>query len=109
MTLKPIATTPTENKVLAALAIIGLLVPNGVFIYFFFTDPEIAKEALGNPISLVFICEAFFLMFLFAWLLKKWSIARPNGFIFILMSMIGSMAFSVPATLYLIFKRRNSD
>jgi hypothetical protein len=76
-------------------------VPNGIFIYFFLTDPGMAKAALTNPISLVFITEAFFLMFLLAWLLGKVACQRPTGMGFILLSLIGSMVCSVPATLWL--------
>lgn len=93
-----------ELKVIAALAVFGFLVPNGIFIYFSLTDYEMTKDALSNPISLVFVCEAFFLMLLFAWVLHRAGISRPSGAAFILMSLIGSMVFSVPATLYLMFR-----
>lgn len=100
--MKTITLTGKEAKVLAALAVFGFLIPNGVFIYSIFTHPETVKSALTNPISFVFIAEAFFLMFLFAWLLEKAEMKKPSGLVFIIMSLIGGMVFSVPATLYLI-------
>jgi len=66
----------------------------------------VAKIALSNPISLVFITEAFLLMFLVAWLLKKASSTKPTGKTFIIMSILGGMVFSVPATIYLLFRKK---
>ena len=97
-----------ELKVLAALAVFGILVPNGIFIYFALTDLGAMKAALSNPVSLTFIGEAFFLMFLFAWVLYRGGVRRPSGAVFIVMSLVGSMVFSVPATLYVIFRSDGS-
>lgn len=98
----------TEYTFLTLLAFFGATIPNGIFIYYFFTSPETTKAALTNPISLVFIIEAFVLMFLFAWLLAKMSLGRLSGKIFILMSLLGSMVFSVPVALYVILKDKSS-
>ena len=104
--MKPFVLSSTELRVLAALAVFGLLVPNGVFVYYYFNDPEVTRIAMSNPISLVFMTEAFFLMFLFAWLLRKVACTKPNGLAFIIMSLAGSMVFSVPAALWLAFRNR---
>jgi hypothetical protein len=101
--MQPLTLTPKEARVMPVLAIVGFIIPNGVFCFYVF-DSEITKAALRNPISLVFIAEAFFLMFLFAWLLRKLNAKKPNGRAFIVMSLLGSMAFSIPATLHLLFK-----
>lgn len=107
------AFTKTQEQMLCLLAVIGLIVPNGVFIYFATTrwDPVIA--ALTNPVSLVFIVEAFALMFLFAWLIRRQRLTAPGGLAFIAMSLLGSMMFSVPACLWLwsrkIRSRRSAD
>jgi hypothetical protein len=93
-----------ESKVLVALAVFGFLVPNGAFVYYALTDYEAMKVAISNPISLVFIGEAFFLMCLFAWVLRRAGVRRPSGAVFIIMSLVGSMVFSVPATLYLMIR-----
>ena len=103
--MKPITLTPTETAGLAALAVFGFLVPNGVFVWFAATQPGLIRAALGNPLALVFILEAFFLMFLLAWLIRRAGLRKPSGLAFILMSLIGSLAFSVPALLYLAFKK----
>lgn len=93
--------TPTQEKVLLFLAVFGLLVPNGVFLYCAFLQPETLRAAIANPAALVFITEAFLLMFLFAWLIHHLGFRSPGWAAFIAMSLVGSMAFSVPAFLYL--------
>lgn len=103
--MNSIPLSPAEKAALVVLAIFGALIPNGVFLYYFLTAPEVTQEALSNPISLVFISEAFLLMFVFAWLLRRYAIKRPGSIAFIVMSLLGSMVFSVPAALYLILRK----
>lgn len=93
--------TPAQEKVLLALAVSGLIVPNGVFLYYALVTPAAVHAALSNPVSLVFITEAFFLMFLFAWVIRHLGFRSPGWRAFIVMSLLGSMVFSVPAFLYL--------
>ena len=106
--MNPITLSRTETRILAALAIFGFLIPNGVFVYSSITNQEAVEAAFANPISSVFIVEAFFLMFLFAWLLKKAKVEKPTGLVFIIMSLVGSMVFSVPAALYLILRDKDT-
>jgi len=89
----------TESATLAILSAVGLIVPNGIFLYVSATDRMALREALANPISAVFMVEALFLMFLFAWLLSRGGSRKPTGIVFILLSLVGSLAFSVPLTL----------
>lgn len=105
--MKPITLSKTERIVLVSLTIFGLVVPNGFFVYYFVTSPETTRAAMSNPISVVFIAEAFILMFLFAWLLKKADVKKPSAWVFVMMSLVGSMVFSVPATLYMISRNRS--
>lgn len=93
--------TPVQERVLLGLAIFGFLVPNGFFLYFAAAEPEWVDAALENPISLVFIVEAFFLMFLFAWLIHREGLRSPGWITFVALSILGSLWFSVPAFLYL--------
>jgi hypothetical protein len=88
-----------ESRALTALAVFGLLVPNGVFLYFSATDWELLVQAMTNPVSAVFIGEAFLLMFLFAWLLARSGARRPSATGFVVLSLVGGMAFSIPYTL----------
>jgi hypothetical protein len=46
-----------------------------------------------------------FLMLLFAWLLERLGVRRPDGVAFVAWSLLGSLAFSVPAALVSICSR----
>ena len=98
--MKPFS--PSVEKFLLILALFGFVVPNGVFVYYAVAEPRILLGALSNPISVVFISEAFLLMFLFAGLIRYWGFSKPGWLLFVVLSLAGSMAFSVPAYLYLI-------
>jgi len=93
--------TSPQERLLLGLAIFGLVVPNGVFLYYSIAQPAALHAALANPAALVFVVEAFILMFLFAWLIHRSGFRSPGWLAFIIMSLVGSMVFSVPAFLYL--------
>jgi len=102
--------TQTQQKILLALAIFGLVVPNGFFLYHALLAPGILWAALSNPVALVFITEAFLLMFLLAWVIRHLGLRSPGWIAFINMSLVGSMVFSVPAFLYLVSRKpRNAS
>jgi hypothetical protein len=88
-----------------ALSMFGFLIPNGVFLYSCSAHPGFLTEALTNPVAAVFIGEAFFLMLLIVWLLGRVGVSRKHRFLFVVASLIGSLACSIPATLYLLRQR----
>jgi hypothetical protein len=94
-----------EIRVLKAPAAFGFVVPNGLFLYHAATNFGAVRAALTNPISAVFLAEAMFLMLLFAWLLERLGVRRPDGVAFVAWSLLGSLAFSVPAALVSICSR----
>ena len=102
---KPPALSPSESACLLGLAIFGFLVPNGCFVYFALTRPDLVEAAIRNPVAMVFMGEALLLMFLFAWLLKRAGTTSPGPWVFIALSLIGSLAFSVPLTLRKLLSR----
>ena len=97
--MKPFS--PTQEKFLLGLALFGLVVPNGFFLYYSLIAPATLHAALTNPVALVFITEAFLLMFLFAWVIRSLGFRSPGWLAFVILSLLGSMVFSVPAFLYL--------
>lgn len=82
-------------------AIVGFALVNGAFLYYAFIDHETYEAAMSNGLALVFMGEAFLLMFFFAFLIARLGLKRPGWVFFIAMSLIGSMAFSIPLQLYL--------
>lgn len=76
-----------------------------MFLYYSLFASEILHAAFGNPIGLIFTLEALLLMMLFAWLIHHRGYHSPGWIAFIVMSLVGSMAFSVPAFLYLTSRK----
>lgn len=104
------AETISRHAVLIrCVAVIGLLGPNGMFLYVAATDPAQVLSALQNPVSLAFVIEAVMLMVLCTWLLAATAKrsdpqdagqSRPvRASVFVAASVIGSLAFSVPLAL----------
>jgi protein-S-isoprenylcysteine O-methyltransferase Ste14 len=103
----PILYTGRERAALWAVAVFGFVAVNGAFLYGSLADPHAMQEALTNPISAAFIAEAFVLMGVFAYLFAKWGVASLSWRWFVLLSLLGSMAFALPVVLlYRAGKRR---
>ena len=99
---------PRERLFLWLLAVVGFVVLNSVFVYGLLVRPDWIREAQTNPVSAVFIAEAFILMGTFAYLLAKWKVSRLHWGWFVALSLIGSMAFALPIVL-LWPRRRHVD
>ncbi len=81
---------------LLIIALFGLFVPNGIFIYWLFTDFNSLADVTNNRLALGFIIEAFVVMGLLAY----WFAKNPQGTIrwywFIVLSLIGGIGFGLP-------------
>lgn len=86
---------------LLIIALFGLFVPNGIFIYWLFTEFNSVAEVASNKLAIAFIIDAFMAMFLLAY----WFAVKPIGQIrwhwFIILSIIGGLGFSIPFYLWL--------
>jgi hypothetical protein len=96
--------TRTERLWLWALAALGLLGVNGVFLWTLFARPDIMREALANPITIAYSVEALALVAALAWLFRRWGVSRLGWGWFVLLSLVGSLAFAIPVAL--LFPRR---
>ena len=102
----PLPRSRAEERTLAWVALFGLLVPNGVFLASVFRDPAAMVRVLADPLAAAFIAEAFLLMVLLAWLIHRSGWRSPGWGSFLLMSLLGSLAFSVPGFLWLASRSR---
>lgn len=84
---------------LIVVAAVGLFGLNGVFLYYALLRPETMTAALANPIALVFVLEAFVMVGLAAWVIATLGLKRPGWIAFVVLSLVGGLAFSVPAFL----------
>ena len=93
---------------LLAIALFGLLVPNGLFVYWLLREFNSFGAVTENHLALGFMIDAFMALGLLAFLFAR----RPPGPIkwqrFVVLSLIGGLGFSIPFYLWLNFKRSAS-
>ena len=94
-----------ERVALWCVAVFGFCVVNGAFVYGMCYQPQALEQALTNPISAAFILEALVLMGVFAYLLTRWGVSSLHWGWFVVLSLLGSMAFAVPVVLLWPFTR----
>lgn len=82
--------------VLLAVAAFGLIVPNGMFIYYIFVQFSSVSEILNDLLALGFIIDAFMAMGLIAWWFAYNPIGRYSWKVFVFLSLLGGLGFSLP-------------
>ena len=90
--------TSRERFWLVAMAAACVVGVNGAFLYGL-VRPELMRAALTNPVALAFIVEAFMLLAGLAWLLRKWELTRLSVPWFVLLALLGGLAFAFPVAL----------
>jgi len=93
--------TATQESILLVLAVFGFLVPNGIFLYAAVVDPDAVRQSFSNPVAIVLWLEALLLLVLFCWLIHRNGNPKPGWIVFLILSIIGSLACSVPAFLWM--------
>ncbi len=81
---------------LLIIALFGLIVPNGIFIYWLLTEFNGAAEVVSNKLAIAFIIDAFMAMFLLAYWFAVNPIGKIKWYWFIILSIIGGLGFSIP-------------
>ncbi len=102
-----VAYSARERFWLAVLAVAGFGGLNGAFVWAMLVHPEMALSAYQNPVSAAFMVEAFILVGVLAYLLRRWRVSTVNWVWFVLLSLLGGIAFSLPVVL-LWTERRSS-
>ena len=88
-----------ERFWLWTLCAFGFLAVNTAFIYGLLFQPSAIIDAFKNPVAAAFIVEAVVLMGVFAYLLAKWKVISLHWTWFVVLSLLGSMAFALPIVL----------
>lgn len=81
---------------LLLIALFCLFVPNGIFVYWAFTEFHGVGDIAGNRLALGFIIEAFVVMFLLAYYFAKNPPGNVKWYWFIVFSLIGGIGFGIP-------------
>ena len=82
--------------VLLLFALFGLLVPNGIFIYWLLNEFNGVQDVVNDHLALGFIIDAFMAMFLLAYWFAKSPIGNVRWYWFIVLSLVGGLGFSLP-------------
>lgn len=92
----------SENlrRFLLIFAVIGGLVPNGLYLYFAFTRPDLNAAAMANPVAQAFMIEAMMLLGLFLFYVYRQTRSLGQVLLYLLLAIAGSLAFSFPVFLY---------
>lgn len=95
-----------ERLWLWVVAAFGFIVINGAFAYGLVSRPQALAEAMANPIALAFMIEAVVLVGVFAYLLRRWRVNRLGWGWFVVLSLLGSIAFALP---FVLLWRRDGE
>ena len=93
------AYTPTERRWLIALAAVTFVGVNGAFLYGVVVNPSALVAAMRNPVSAAFMVEAFLMVIVLAWLLVRWGVSGVSRTWFVVLSILGGVAFALPVAL----------
>ena len=81
---------------LILIALFGLLVPNGIFVYWLFTDFREISDFVTNRLALAFIIDAIMAMLLLAYWFRSNPIGKVRWYWFVVLSLLGGLGFSIP-------------
>lgn len=93
--------TSRKRSALLSIALFGLLVPNGIFFYYLFGEFFSITEVLNNWLAMGFIIDAFMATGLLAWWFAKHPLGKYSWKMFVLLSLLGGLGFSLPFFYYL--------
>ena len=82
--------------VLLLVALFGLFVPNGLFIYWAFTEFSSIGDVLDNKLALAFIIEAFLVLGIMSVYFARNPIGKLSWPWFVVFSLIGGLGFGIP-------------
>ena len=81
---------------LLLIALFGLFVPNGLFIYWLFNEFSSVAEVMNNRLALAFIIDAFMVLGLLAYWFARNPAGKVSWYWFVVLSLIGGLGFSLP-------------
>ena len=93
--------------VLLLIALFGLLVPNGLFLYWLFYEYDGLANVIQNKLAIAFILDAFLSLGLLTYYFASRPIGRIRWYWFVVLSLLGGLGFSIP--FYWWLNKRNPD
>lgn len=93
--------TRLQKMVLLSLSAFGLFIPNGMFFYYLLNQFHTLNEVMNDHLALGFIIDAFMATGVLAWFFAKHPIGRYSWKLFVVLSLVGGLGFSIPLFYYL--------
>lgn len=87
--------------ILLLIALFGLLVPNGLFLYWLFYEYNGLAAALQNTPAVALMMDAFMAVGLLAWYFAREPLGRFRWPWFVALSLAGGLGFSLPMYFWL--------
>ena len=81
---------------LVLVALFGLFVPNGIFVYWLLTEFDGVGGVIANRLALAFIIEAFMVLAIMAYYFARNPIGPVPWYWFVVLSLIGGLGFGIP-------------
>ena len=82
--------------ILLVVALFGLLVPNGFFLYWVVNEFQGIRPIVANHLAMGFILDAFMAMIILAVYFARRPIGPVRWPAFVLLSILGGLGFSLP-------------
>ncbi|HEV7594460.1 MAG TPA: hypothetical protein VGO33_05640, partial [Gemmatimonadaceae bacterium] len=86
---------------LLVLAIIGNVVPGGLFLYSLFHDYTSLSAALSDRLALAFLIDLLMSTFFLAYLFAVKPLGRLRWYWLVALALLGTLAFSIPLFVWL--------
>jgi hypothetical protein len=95
--------------ILLLVSLFGLIVPNGLFLYWLIAEYSGVRAVLENHLALAFMIDAMMTLVLLSVYFAKRPIGRVGWQTFALLSIVGGLGFSLPLYWWLNTSRRAQD
>ncbi|MBP6671938.1 MAG: hypothetical protein KA247_02260 [Bacteroidetes bacterium] len=90
-----------RQPLLLSIAVFGLIIPNGMFLYYIVVELSSLSQVLNDLLAMGFIIDAFMATGLLAWWFAEHPLGRYSWKTFIALSLFGGLGFSLPFFYYL--------
>jgi len=86
---------------LILVAVVGMLVPGGLFLYWLVNDYSSWSAALSDRMALAFFIDLLMSTFLLAYLFARKPLGPVKWPWFVALSLLGTLAFAIPLFIWL--------
>ena len=90
---------------LLVVAVLGMLLPNGLFLYWLLHDYSSLSAAFSDRLALAFVLDVFGSTALLTYLFARKPLGPVRWPWFLGLSLVGTLCFSIPLYLWLNWRR----